>query len=393
MHKKEVSVLKSIIFLTMILIVAIFSSFNVAAPLSCEYKNVPCSPGQVKVLGLSDVTNAHAEIPSQSNYLWNICCDVPGAVLSTSCVNAQVNFTGLNSPDGTGITNAHLYSSDWFGVFSPSQACLSASPGTIACRPATAGGCPADTVCLSTQNSDDNAHGADCTGGGAYAFNVCCGYFASGCCGLGQPCCGGGTCCTGVCVGNTCTLIVIPSGTNSTIWGYVTNVSGEPVVGATVEAYKKNISVAGATGYYELKFGNVTESPYSLIASEFLYEPYIISPYYLFKGLSIRQDFLMSRAKGDCNDDCTSTVTRLCDAKCHGKGLCWFDSDEVKAACDGTFGLIELPGGRFVDCCNGEPYVPLKAQVSVPGENVITTKSLVLYKGKLVNMVVVLFNN
>ena len=73
MLKKEASLLKVTTFLTIILGVAIFSSFNVAAPLDCEYKNIPCSAGQVKVLGLSDSTNAHAEIPSQSNYAWNVC--------------------------------------------------------------------------------------------------------------------------------------------------------------------------------------------------------------------------------------------------------------------------------------------------------------------------------
>ena len=40
----------------------------------------------------------------------------------------------------------------------------------------------------------------------------------------------------------------------------------------------------------------------------------------------------------------------------------------------------------------GKAYSPLKAQVSVEAENVITSKSLVLYKGKFVNMVVVVFN-
>ena len=188
-------------------------------------------------------------------------------------------------------------------------------------------------------------------------------------------------------------MLPLPGGPGATVWGYVTNVSGEPVVGTNVEAYKKTSDIAVAPlGRYELNFVDVKESPYSLIATKLEYEPYIVSPFYLFKGVTLQHDILLSRARGECNDDCTLIGTNYCSANCHGKGSCWFYDDETKAACEGTFGLTELPGGRYVDCCKGKPYVPLKAQVSVPGENVITTKSLVLYKGKFVNMVVVVFN-
>lgn len=85
--------------------------------------------------------------------------------------------------------------------------------------------------------------------------------------------------------------------------------------------------------------------------------------------------------------------SNLCDASCHGKGLCWFYSEEVRAACDGTFGIIEMPGGiQNVDCCKGKPYTPIKAEATVPSKNVIVSRMPVLYHGKFVNMVMVVFN-
>ena len=72
-------------------------------------------------------------------------------------------------------------------------------------------------------------------------------------------------------------------------------------------------------------------------------------------------------------------------------GLCYFATPETRDYCNGRFGLTELPGDRFVQCCKGAAYNPLKASVSVPAANVVTIKKPVLYEGKFVNMVVVVF--
>ncbi len=61
-------------------------------------------------------------------------------------------------------------------------------------------------------------------------------------------------------------------------------------------------------------------------------------------------------------------------------------------ACDGTFGLVMMPDGKYVECCMGNPYAPLKANMQVPSDNVIVTKIPVLFKGKFVNMVIAVFN-
>jgi hypothetical protein len=50
------------IFLAFALFAAVFFSLNSVAQLDCTYKNAACGAGETKVLGLHDITNAHAEL-------------------------------------------------------------------------------------------------------------------------------------------------------------------------------------------------------------------------------------------------------------------------------------------------------------------------------------------
>ena len=169
-------------------------------------------------------------------------------------------------------------------------------------------------------------------------------------------------------------------------------IQGCPVVGATVKVLgTTETAITAADGSYQILGAKI--GTFDITAAKTGYDAATDKGITVYDGATATANFVLTQSLGgNCNDDCTKIGTNVCDASCQGKGLCWFDSDETKAACDGTFGLTELPGGRFVDCCTGKAYTPVKAQISVPSSNVVTSRRLVLYKGKFVNMVVVVFN-
>ncbi len=168
-------------------------------------------------------------------------------------------------------------------------------------------------------------------------------------------------------------------------------VQGCPVDGAVVKVLGTALSATtDAAGTYTV--ANVPSRTHDLTAAKSGYEAGTAYGIFVPDAATVTVDFTLVRAlSGGCEDDCTTVGSNLCDATCHGKGLCWFDSDATKQACDGTFGLTEMPTGEYVDCCKGKLYTPIKAQATVPSKNVVVTKKPVLYKGKFVNMVIVVF--
>ncbi|MBI2550046.1 carboxypeptidase regulatory-like domain-containing protein [Candidatus Woesearchaeota archaeon] len=169
-------------------------------------------------------------------------------------------------------------------------------------------------------------------------------------------------------------------------------VLGCPVGGAVVKVLGTALSATtDAAGAYTV--ANVPSRTHDLVAAKSGYEAGTAYGVFVPDAATVTVDFTLVRALGGCEDDCTAVGSNLCDATCHGKGLCWFYSDATKAACDGTFGIIEMPGGLMnVDCCKGQPYSPIKADITVPSKNVIVSKKPVLYHGKFINMVMVVFN-
>lgn len=179
--------------------------------------------------------------------------------------------------------------------------------------------------------------------------------------------------------------------TFGSVSGVVRNITST-VQGALVRVLGTALTaMTAADGSYAIT--NVLTGYHDVVASKSGYEASSVYGVFVADGGSAAADFTLVRALGGCEDDCTAVGGELCDAGCHGKGLCWFYSDATKAACDGTFGLVEVPGGQYVDCCMGKAYTPIKAEASVPAaKNVVVTKKPVLYKGRFVNMVIVLFN-
>ena len=172
--------------------------------------------------------------------------------------------------------------------------------------------------------------------------------------------------------------------------GTVTNLTG-PVGGALVRVLGTPFSaVTDVNGYYFIN--NVPAGNHDVTAAKTGYDSSTAYNVSVPDNGTVTADFVLTHSLGSCEDDCTTVGSNRCDASCHGKGLCWFYSDVTKAACDGTFGIVELPGGQSVNCCVGQPYSPIKAAISVPSKNVVTIRKPVLYNGRLLNLVFVVFN-
>ena len=117
------------------------------------------------VFRMSAVTNAHADLPSQTNYNYYVCCSgVAG--LGTSCSGNYDTVLKLS-----GITNAHVEKDTQANY--ANSVCLSVPTGsTIICNYAS--DCSAlgpGYTCLASISGDTNAHVGDCT---AYATKICC---------------------------------------------------------------------------------------------------------------------------------------------------------------------------------------------------------------------------
>ncbi len=197
-------------------------------------------------------------------------------------------------------------------------------------------------------------------------------------------------------------------GASGSITGVVTNVStwdkciaqcpnalacpkGCPVAGATVKVLGTGLSATTlAAGTYSI--ANVPSGTYDVVASKPVdgYDDATSLNVNAVSG-AVTVDFTLLLSLGSCTNDCTKVGSNFCDASCDGKGSCKFYSSETKKACDGTFGIIGLSGGRQVSCCEGQLYSPIKADVTVRAKEIIKTITPVVYQGRLVKLVTLLF--
>jgi len=136
--------------------------------LSCSMVvSASCPGGLTKVLGVSNVSNAHAEIPGLANYTTSVCCN------DSSGANTIGNSGGTVFAHLSNFSNAHMeiatQSSYGFNVS------LNASNATVSCavNETGAGSCAPGYGCVVTLSSDSNAHVSNCTGS-AYNVTVCC---------------------------------------------------------------------------------------------------------------------------------------------------------------------------------------------------------------------------
>lgn len=135
----------------------VYSSDN----LSC-YVSSDCGTG-VTIFKLYNYNGDHAELSSQSNYPYRVCC--AGTGISNSCSG---NYDTVLKLSGT--TNAHVEKKTLSNY--SNNACLSSSSGTVTCSYATScSSLGADYVCLASISGDTNDHVGECT---TYSNKVCC---------------------------------------------------------------------------------------------------------------------------------------------------------------------------------------------------------------------------
>lgn len=136
--------------------------------LACEGLALSCSIatscGAVTVFRVSSATNAHAQLPTQTNYAYYVCCNENS--LSNSCSGNYAIVAKLS-----GATNAHVEENVYSNY--TNNACLSMTNGSsVDCKYssdcATFG---SKYVCVASMSSDSNAHVGGCSD---YGTKVCC---------------------------------------------------------------------------------------------------------------------------------------------------------------------------------------------------------------------------
>lgn len=139
---------------------------NCAHKLYCAVKP-SCGPTEADLMHLSNIFNAHAEMPAQSNYPYKLCCRLPGAFLGTDCAaDDAAPFLNLYS-----VTNAHVERADLANY--PNTACISGA--VISCDwGAACNVFDINAACLASISADTNAHVSNCTGGGSFLTKICC---------------------------------------------------------------------------------------------------------------------------------------------------------------------------------------------------------------------------
>lgn len=139
--------------------------------LACSIKSNSCSSGEVGILKLSGLTNAHAELVTQSNYSYILCCSAPGLGVSTTQPPADTPYNLFLRLSAQ--TNAHVEGNNQSNY--SNTVYLKRTGGTIKCSEPKSS-CASDEVCVVSisgdpQNPPTNAHIGDCS---VYSNKICC---------------------------------------------------------------------------------------------------------------------------------------------------------------------------------------------------------------------------
>ena len=149
-----------VIFLTLFLSVVAFMVAVHAGTLTCTVSST-CSSGVV-IFRISSSTNAHAELPSQSNYANLICCSGVTNV-SSSCTSTFAVVLKLSS-----TTNAHVEQNTQ-STFT-SQACISVASGGTSTVGYQSTNCTGFDTTVASMVSATNSHVGDAN---AYTLKIC----------------------------------------------------------------------------------------------------------------------------------------------------------------------------------------------------------------------------
>lgn len=156
------------VFIGIITLISIFMASPVfAETLSCSVTTAAACVGGTNaiILRMSGSTNAHAELPSGTNYTGNVVCCSGVTGLGNSC------STGVTSSVLwlAGTTNAHSSQAQTNANYN-SNACISVPTGGTISVGYQASNCTGYDTTLGSMSGDTNAHVGD---GNAYARKIC----------------------------------------------------------------------------------------------------------------------------------------------------------------------------------------------------------------------------
>ena len=141
---------------------------------SCAIKT-SCGGGETEVLGLSAQDNAHAELPTEENYTYKLCCKNVSSVQTTTgtgtCDTLGAGFTGLITLSGD--TNAQVERYNYTGTDgfdNKKNVCVKLTSGSLNCVFANSCISPEEKLIFTISNNT-NAHIGD---GTAYSIKLCC---------------------------------------------------------------------------------------------------------------------------------------------------------------------------------------------------------------------------
>lgn len=174
MERTEIKI--TLVFSVLALASFFWTRSTFAGTLSCAVRASACGGGETAIWRMSAIGNAHAELPSQSNYSQLVCCTgVTG--LGNSCSGTYATVLKLS-----GTTNAHAEQNSQANY--ANSACISVPPGGNVSVGYQSTNCFGFDTTLGSMSGTTNAHLGDGLG---YTTKVCAtaaagptGYVASG---------------------------------------------------------------------------------------------------------------------------------------------------------------------------------------------------------------------
>ncbi|MCH8004403.1 MAG: carboxypeptidase regulatory-like domain-containing protein [Nanoarchaeota archaeon] len=342
-------------------------------PISCKViDNSIETCGGATIFKISEITGGHAEIPSQTNYNNELCCEGSGFSLGNVCGTSE-STTLLNLSK---VTNAHVQIPS-VNTYE-NGVCLSNPPGmSTSCEYKT--DCAADESCIASISADDNAQVADCADPftNPSSKKICCK-------------------CSGTVLGNVRDIL-----DNSGIGGAKIQI----VKGATEVSFTfTSFGPTPPLGEYIIE--DTACGTYDMIASAGGYVSSVKSNIVLPQQNIV--DFILISGT-TCEEDCTYASDNTIHKECDTINGCAFFDETAKTVCDlaqpgwirDYDDLTSCPGGGCliggscvscsIECAEGSPEgkIETKASVTCELENLIKLTKVLSYKGKLVKLVVV----
>ncbi|MBU5688520.1 MAG: hypothetical protein KQA41_02305 [Candidatus Aenigmarchaeota archaeon] len=157
--------MKKIFIVLVLLLLAIFFlkySFSQTPKITCS---IETSCSYTGVFRISDLTDAHAELITQTNYPYVVCCRIDGASLSVS-QEISGGFIGLSNPTDAHVEAGSQNNYGYHLEFNPSY-------GSIFCE--VSDSCENYDTCLVSISDLTDAHVGDCTTN-PYQKKICCSF-------------------------------------------------------------------------------------------------------------------------------------------------------------------------------------------------------------------------